>query len=165
VVPPDLAARHDHLLDSRVQALGRGSGNSSQAAGELLAFWLDHRLAIVILLDRAAGTPFAAYPASFVARLVAHAQQHLSAPTAPEQEHVLRLVFDNTRRAIAQILSTTDDDEHTRHLVEAFWSYQIPGLDGLMSFLRSADEHRTWGRPPVPGQADATTAPGREHTA
>lgn len=152
LVPADLAAEHDRLLDSRVQALGQGSGSSSTAAADLLAFWLDHRLAIVVLLDRAAGTPFAAYPASFVARLVRHAQRHLPDPPGPEQQQVLELVFDNTRRAIAQILATTQDDGHTRHLVEAFWSYQIPGLDGLMSFLRSADAHPGRVRSPPPAE-------------
>jgi AcrR family transcriptional regulator len=158
VVPADLAAEHDRLLDSRVQALGQGSGSSSPAASQLLAFWLKHRLAIVVLLDRAAGTPFAAYPASFVARLVGHAQRHLPHPAGPEQEQVLELVFDNTRRAIARILSAAEDDEQARRLVEAFWCYQVPGLDGLMSYLRSADAHSAGDRSPPPAERDRSAA-------
>lgn len=40
------------------------------------------------------------------------------------------------------------DDEHTRRLVEALWSYQVGGLDGLMSFLRSADADPAVARSP-----------------
>jgi hypothetical protein len=47
-------------------------------------------------------------------------------------------VFDNTRRAIARILATGTDREETAALITAFWSYQVPGLNGLMAFINSA---------------------------
>jgi AcrR family transcriptional regulator len=135
VLPADLAARHDRLLDTRIAALAEGAGRTG-AAEELLDFWLDHRLAVVVLLDRAEDTPFAGYPAAFVRRLVAHAERALPGPVSPVQREVLELVFDNTRRALARILRTARDREHARALVEGFWSYQLPGLDGLMASLR-----------------------------
>ncbi|MGY1690685.1 helix-turn-helix domain-containing protein [Geodermatophilus sp. SYSU D01105] len=136
VVPADLPSRHDRLLDTRVAALAEGRGNRAPAAAELLDFWLDHRLAVVVLLDRAEGTPFAGYPAAFVRRLVDHALRSLDQPPPGAGREVLELVFDNTRRALAHILRTARDREHARALVTAFWSYQLPGLDGLMAFLR-----------------------------
>jgi AcrR family transcriptional regulator len=137
VVPADLPARHDRLLDKRIQALAGRTADRSAAATELLDFWLDHRLAVVVLLDRADGTAFASYPAAFVRRLVDHAERSLDrAPTAAQRQ-VLELVFDNTRRALAHILRTSPDREHARALVEGFWSYQLPGLDGLMAFIRA----------------------------
>jgi AcrR family transcriptional regulator len=136
VVPEDLPARHDALLDSRIAALAAGSGQRSPAAAELLDFWLDHRLAVVVLLDRAEGTRFAGYPAGFVRRLTEHAERSLGHPASPEQRELLDLVFDNTRRALAHILRTATAREHARALVAGFWSYQLPGLDGLMAFLR-----------------------------
>ena len=45
-------------------------------------------------------------------------------------EEILKLVFDNTRRAIARILATGTDRPETAALITAFWSYQIPGLNG-----------------------------------
>jgi AcrR family transcriptional regulator len=136
VVPADLPARHDRLLDTRIAALARGAANEQEAA-ELLGFWLDHRLAMVVLLDKADGTPFATYPAAFVQRLVKHAEQVLDGTPSPVHRDILHLVFDNTRRAIAHILATGQDREHTSALITAFWSYQIPGLSGLIAFINA----------------------------
>ena len=141
VVPADLAARHDRLLDKRIAALAEGAGNSP-AAADLLEFWLDHRLAIAVLLDRADGTPFAGYPRAFVRRLVNHAERSLPTPALLVHQEILDLIFDNTRRALAQILRTARDREHARALVAAFWTYQLPGLDGLMAFIRQDIHHR-----------------------
>jgi len=134
VVPRQLADRHDELLDARVTALARRTGEDA-AAAELLDFWLDHRLAVVVLLDRADGTPLAGHPAAFVRRLVDHVERALGGPPPPVHREVLELVFDNTRRAIARMLLTGRDRAHTRALVTAFWSYQVPGLDGLMAAM------------------------------
>ena len=139
VVPAQFAARHDALLDTRITALARGE--HGPAARELLDFWLDHRLAVVILLERAEGTPFADYPAGFVRRMVEDVErmQHLE-PT-PAQHAILTLVFDNTRRIIARILHTARDRDEAAEQIAAFWSYQLPGLDGLITHLR-AQPHR-----------------------
>jgi AcrR family transcriptional regulator len=137
VIPRDLADRHDTLLDTRVAALTQETANAPTSAAELLGFWLDHRLAMVVLLDRADGTPFADYPAAFVRRLVMHAEQSLNGGPSPAHNEILQLVFDNTRRAIARILATGTDREHTAALITAFWSYQIPGLNGLREFIDS----------------------------
>jgi AcrR family transcriptional regulator len=136
VVPPGLAARHDTLLDTRIEALAQGDADAP-AAAELLGFWLDHRLAVAVLLDKAEGTPFAGYPAQFVERLVAHAARALPGTPSAAHDELLRLVFDNTRRAIARILATGRNREHTAALIAGFWSYQIPGLNGLMAYLNA----------------------------
>lgn len=141
VVPDDLVARHDSLLDSRIRALGAGGGDRSATAGDLLDFWLQHRFAVVVLLDRAAGTRVADYPEAFVARLVEQARRYLPSADGARHEEILTVVFDNTRRAIARILFSAQDEEHARRLVQAFWTYQEPGLGGLLAHLRS----------PVPG--------------
>lgn len=144
VVPADLPARHDRLLDARVAALA-GQAADQGAADELLEFWSAQPLAVVVLLDRAEGTPFEGYPAAFVRRLVAHVERSLDDPPSPLQREMLDLVFDNTRRAIARILRTATERDHVRELVVAFWSYQLPGLDGLLAHLRDRAE----GRPPA----------------
>jgi AcrR family transcriptional regulator len=151
VVPADLPARHDRLLDTRVAALANGTADRSAAAAELLDFWLDHRLAVVVLLDRAEGTPLASCPGAFVQRLVEHAERTLDLPVTPTHRELLELVFDNTRRAIAHILRTARDRDHAAALVAAFWSYQLPGLDGLLAHIRSD----------VRGQSPPAPAPSR----
>lgn len=145
VLPADLPQRLDALLDQRIAALAEGS--PARRAGvpaipdphaeDLLGFWLDHRLAVVVLLDRAEGTPYAAYPAAFVRRMVDHVEATLGFAVGPTDRAVLDLVFDNTRRALARILLSTDDRDEVRRRVAAFWSYQVPGLDGLLEHLRA----------------------------
>jgi len=139
VLPSSMARRHDELLDTRVAALAESSAEPSPAAVDLLGFWLDHRLEVVVLLDRAAGTPFADYPDAFVQRLVAHAERMLPGPPSQVQRQVLQLVFDGTRRTLSRILATAHDRDHARDLVAAFWSYQLPGLDGLMAHLGAVE--------------------------
>lgn len=136
VVPEDLPVRHDELLDRRIAALAEPAGSGSPAAGELLDFWLAHRLAIVVLLDRAEGTAYADYPAAFVRRLLGHVERVLATPLSATNRRILELVFDNTRRALAHILRSADGEDEVRALVAAFWSYQLPGLDGLLAFIR-----------------------------
>lgn len=142
VVPADLARRHDALLDTRITALAEGGPAEAVTAAGLLDFWAQHRLAIVVLLDKAEGTRFGSYPGAFVERLVGHARQAMMSAPSPEQLEILRLVFDNTRSAIARILATGQDREHIRALITAFWSYQVPGLRGLLAFLNSGDADR-----------------------
>lgn len=137
VVLPELPGAHDRLLDARIEALTSPTPDAG-AADELLDFWLDHRLAVVVLLDRAEGTAYADYPESFVRRLVQHAERALPESLSAPRRRVLELVFDNTRRALAAILRESSDRAEVRELVRTFWSYQLPGLDGLLEFLRRA---------------------------
>lgn len=137
VVPADLPARHDRLLDARIEALARGAAGDPAAAADLLDFWLDHRLAVVVLLDKAEGTPHADRPAEFVRRLVAHVERSLGFPLEPVHRELLEVVFDNTRRALARFLRSSPDREHVRALVTGFWSYQVPGLDALLATIRT----------------------------
>jgi AcrR family transcriptional regulator len=140
VVPPDLPDRHDALLDTRVAALATpGRADVDETASALLDFWVAHRLAVVVLLDRADGTPYAGYPDAFVARLVSHVEGTLDAEPTPDQHELLHLVFDQTRRALARILYGHEDPQRIRALVAGFWAYQVPGLDGLLRHLAAAE--------------------------
>ena len=142
VVPPELPARHDALLDRRIAALADGTPASGEAARELLEFWLDHRLPVVVLLDRDSGTRHDGYGQTFVERLVRLAVATLPTVPSEEDQEVLRVVFDNTRRAIARLLLSSRDREHARALVAGFWSYQLPGLDGLLAHISSREGDR-----------------------
>ena len=135
VIPQELPERHDRLLDARVEALAGGGAEQPATAAELLDFWLGHRWALVVLLDRAEDTPFADYPTRFVDRLVGHVERS-SGPLSTSSRQLLTIVFDNTRRAVAEILRTTQDPDDLRTLVAGFWSYQVPGLEGLLEFVQ-----------------------------
>jgi hypothetical protein len=108
---------------------------------EMLAFWLEHRLAVVVLLDRAQGSAYERYGERFVTLLVKSTLAQIRAgrpnvPVGAPARLVLTQIFEGTRRALASILAHTDDPRALREAIEAFWSYQIPGLQGFARWLR-----------------------------
>jgi AcrR family transcriptional regulator len=146
VVPEALVRRFEALLEARVRALaavafGRGAEVDDRGE-ELLRFWLEHRLAVVILLDRAQGTAHARYGERFVTLLVAATLEEIRAvepgfePTGPAR-FVLERIFENTRRVLAAILERHADEGDVRAAIRGFWSYQIPGLRGFAEWARS----------------------------
>lgn len=137
VLTDDLVAEHDRLLDERIAALRRPVRTDGEADA-LLDFWLAHRTQVATLLDHEGGTARGSYRQAFVDRLTASVAATLDGPLDPVHHQLLDLVFDNTRRALATILRSTDDPQQLRALVTAFWSYQLPGLDGLAAELRGA---------------------------
>lgn len=152
VITPELARRFETLLDRRVKALSRnvlsrrgGDMRGDDAGEEILRFWIEHRLAVVVLLDRARGTAYAHYGERFVEHLVAGtlAQIRAARPgvrvSAPAR-FVLTRIFENTRRILASILAEHDDEAALREAIEVFWSYQIAGLTGLTAWVIAANE-------------------------
>lgn len=141
VVTPELARRFESLLERRVRALSRnvlgGAPRPEADQGEeMLRFWVENRLAVVILLDRAAGTAYERYGERFVELLVtetlaqiraAHPGLRVSAPA----RFVLARIFENTRRMLAAILEAHEGERALREAIELFWSYQIPGIRGF----------------------------------
>jgi AcrR family transcriptional regulator len=144
VITPELTRRFESLLERRVSALARGAlrGEAGDdVGGEMLRFWIDNRLAVVILLDRAAGTPHAQYGERFVELLTRHTIAELRAnhpglEIRGPRRFVLRMIFENTRRLLASVLAQHGDADQLREAIETFWSYQVAGLRGLAGALR-----------------------------
>lgn len=141
VVTPELARRFEALLERRVRALSRnvlgGAARPEADLGEeMLRFWVENRLAVVILLDRAAGTAYERYGERFVELLVAETLAQIRAAhpglrvSAPAR-FVLARIFENTRRMLAAILEAHEGERALREAIELFWSYQIPGIRGF----------------------------------
>lgn len=147
VVTPDLAERFASLLERRVRALahvalGDAAGSEGDGGEEMLGFWVENRLAVVILLDRAAGTAYAHYGERFVELLVNGTLAQIRAAPAGERvrvsapaRFVLTRIFENTRRALAAILEEHESERALREAIEAFWSYQIAGLRGFARWV------------------------------
>jgi AcrR family transcriptional regulator len=144
VITPELAAEFERLLVNRVRALGQSSANSfaprRDYGQEMLDFWLEHRLAVVVLLDRAEGTAYEPYGQRFVSLLVKSTIEQMRAAEpgieiTPAARFVLTRIFESTRRTLAEILAHTSNQRVLREAIEAFWSYQIPGLHGLRAWL------------------------------
>lgn len=146
VIPPDLARRFESLLERRVRALARGAlrGEPVDDLGsDMLELWIENRLAVVILLDRAADTEYETYGERFVELLTKHTLAELRAAhpglrVAPAPRFVLTCIFDNTRRLLAAVLERHANADELRTAIRAFWSYQIAGLRGLATWLAHA---------------------------
>ena len=147
VIDPQFVSRFDRLLDRRVQALsnlGRGGTeeDASAAAEELLRFWIEHRLAVVVVLDRCEGSRYDGFGERFVQRLVAMTEEHLEAlrPDAVLPSIVpftLTNIFHTSLRSVVSILETYSSDEEIRAAFEAFWSFQLAGLAGFEQWVRT----------------------------
>lgn len=147
VVAPEVAQRFASLLDRRVRALaqaalGDAAPGDDAHGEEMLRFWMEHRLVVVILLDRAAGTAYARYGERFVEDLVegtlAHiAAAHPGAQVSAPARFVLTRIFEHTRRMLAAILEEHESPAAMREAIEAFWSYQIAGLRAFALWIRS----------------------------
>jgi hypothetical protein len=136
-----MARQFEALLERRVRGLARVvitnvPSGAEDLGEEMLRFWIEHRLAVVVLLDRAEGTPFADFGDRFVEQLLSATIANLRAETpqvrvTPAARFVLARIFENTRRMLAAILETHHDERALRNAIEGFWSYQIPGLRGF----------------------------------
>jgi AcrR family transcriptional regulator len=136
-VPGDIVARFEQLLERSVQAHAHLAGlprpRDEAAAGELLEFWIEHRLVVIILLDRAQGSMHAGFAQRFVDRLVALsiAEIRMGYPgivVHREARLVLCQIFENTRRMIAVLLESCPDPPAIRRAVAEFRNYQVAGL-------------------------------------
>jgi len=141
ILPTTLVEQFEKLLARRVRALGASAlTHQGGTDEEMLRFWLDHRMAVVILLDRAAGTPHAHFADRFVDQMVTLTLEQLRAshpqlrPNPPER-FVLRGIFKNTRAMLASILEQHGAEPALRQAIEAFWSYQLAGLRGFSAHL------------------------------
>jgi AcrR family transcriptional regulator len=145
-VPQSLVDRFDALLEKSVHAHADLAGLTRTEDGsggrELLELWIERRLAVVILLDRAQGSRHESFPARFTERLVAlsiaEIQRAYPAASVPREARlVLREIFENTRRMLGAILETYQDERSIRRAVAAFRSYQVAGLAAFTRALAS----------------------------
>ncbi|MFP2957793.1 TetR/AcrR family transcriptional regulator [Myxococcus sp. 1LA] len=145
VVTPALAERFETLLEERVRALAHMAlseppGQVDARGEEMLRFWVENRLAVVVLLDRATGTAYAHYGERFVELLVSTTLAQLRSANpglrvSPTARFVLTRSFENTRRMLAAILAEHERKRSLREAIEGFWSYQIPGLRGFAAWM------------------------------
>ena len=145
-ITPDLAAQFERLMQQRVRALAEQSSKApfkpnQDYGAEMLDFWLEHRLAVVVLLDRAQGSSYEHYGERFVALLLKSTLEQIRNAGSNVQitaaaRLVLTRIFENTRTTLATILAHSDNPRVLREAIEAFWSYQIPGLHGFARWVR-----------------------------
>lgn len=143
-VPRAVVRRFEQLLERSVHAHARLAGldgpSDETAAAELLEFWIEQRLVVVILLDRAQGSAHEGFGTRFVERLlrVSLTEIRRAQPgvvVTSEARLVLQQIFENTRRMIAVLLESCADEASIRRAVAAFRSYQVAGLGAFTRAL------------------------------
>ena len=141
----DFVEQFERLLDLRVAALARTDlaslSNEAKAADEaMLRFWFDHRLRVVVLLDRAAGSKHEGFGEHFVARLVglteAQLEDDLGGSISEQARFMLRQIFQTSRRAVVAILERYERESDLRAAFAAFRSYQRAGIAGFREWVK-----------------------------
>lgn len=147
-VPRSVVARFDALLERSVHAhaalMGLShSGQDTAGATELLEFWIEHRLVVLVLLDRAEGSVHEAFAKRFVERLVTLTLAEIGrispgVVVPPEARLVLAQIFENTRRLLGVVLESFREPVAIRRAVSAFRTYQVAGIAALARELAAA---------------------------
>jgi len=145
VLPDAFPATFLRLVRRRVRELARTENLTAldaparAAAEELLRFWVEHRLQVIILLDRAKGSRHQEFAATFVRALMrptlAKLRADRGAPITEGTRFVLEQIFRNTVRTIVAILEAHEDEASIRSAFQGFWSYQLAGLAGFTKWV------------------------------
>jgi AcrR family transcriptional regulator len=136
------------LLRRRVKSLLEAEhladldADTQRDAQDLLGFWVTHRLKVVILLDRAAGSRYESFARQFVDELMRPSLVKLrrEAPgqrVSPIARFIFQKVFENTVRMIVAILAAHESEREIRTAFAGFWSYQLAGLAALVEWTTS----------------------------
>jgi AcrR family transcriptional regulator len=120
----------------RVKELTALDAEAEGDAQQLLRFWIDNRLKVVTILDRAHGSRHEGFRALFVAELMRPTLAKMRADAAgkrldPRVRFVLERIFDNTVQMIVSILQQHAEEADIRAAISAFWSYQLAGMSGF----------------------------------
>ena len=145
-VPDALARELRRLVRARVRALEGIADVGTLPAGapyhllsaELLAFCVRHRLAVVIMLGRAAGTRFAGLADALVRELTRLALAYgrtLRPPRAADAttRFVLAQLYRGFVAAMVAILERWDDEAAIAAAVERYADYHLTGLARLFA--------------------------------
>lgn len=142
VVTPALAARLFRLLRARLREFDtpntwpHAHADGSAHARALLDFWVEHRLAVLILLNGAEGTRFAAVRTRMAQEIARQAARVVRRRTAaapdPHFDMVLRQIFANTVAMVAAILERYKSGADIGRAFATFWTYQLAGLEALV---------------------------------
>lgn len=149
VITDEFATRFMRLLNARMKSLVRAEqlteldAKAQRDAEELLRFWIDERLKVVIILDRAHGSRREAFGERFIDALMKPSLLKLSqdsggARVSPLARFLLTQLFRNTLSAIVAILETYQDEAQIRAAIAGFWSYQLAGLAGFTKWVTHA---------------------------
>lgn len=144
IVTPPLAAQLLKRLRARVRELATlddwsaANASGSDHARALVAFWVENRLPVLILLDGAAGTRYEHIRSLVTKELVRLALGYVrdrqgASALSPAKEFVLDRLFAHTVGMIADILRAHDDACSIQLAFAEYWRYHLAGLQILLN--------------------------------
>jgi AcrR family transcriptional regulator len=169
-VPAELVQELTRRTRARIRALGankdvRDAGAEYHAlAGDLVDYGLSHRTAVVIVLTRAEGTPFAGFSKNFVEKLTEWALDYarVSYPKlqpSPLFRFVLRRAYQAFVASLAAALQQFPDEAEARAAIALFTAQHQAGLKRLFESQGEADaQSHSSGKPPIVAKAAGARA-------
>jgi AcrR family transcriptional regulator len=144
VLPAEFAEHVRRLTEARIDALGGvrdihalpPNARYHVLAGDLLDVCLAHRERVIILLDRAEGTPFAGFAVDFRDKLVAWALRYARKawpslrPTA-SLRFALETIYEHFLRGLARAFAAFRDERSIRAAVAHLTTHHQGGLKHL----------------------------------
>ena len=116
------------------------------AAGDLLRFWIENRLKVVIILSKAEGSKYESFAKEYIQSMTQQTMENLPAayPNLKNTD-VFRFTFNNmlrnTMRGVVSILETFEKEEQ---IVEAFvtgWAYHYAGINAVIEWCSRRDNN------------------------
>ena len=116
------------------------------AAGDLLRFWIENRLKVVIILSKAEGSKYESFAKEYIQSMTQQTMENLPAayPNLKNTD-VFRFTFNNmlrnTVRGVVSILETFEEEEQ---IVEAFvtgWAYHYAGINAVIEWCSRRDNN------------------------
>jgi len=169
-VPPELVQELTRRTRARIRALGAAKDVRDATAeyhavsGDLLDYCLRHRTAVVIVLTRAEGTPFADFSDKFVEKLSEWALDYarLTYPQlqpSPLFRFVLRRAYQAFVASLAAALRQFPDEAEARLAVGLFTTQHQAGLKRLFESQGepNAQSHHS-GEPSIVANAAGSRA-------
>jgi AcrR family transcriptional regulator len=153
-VPPELLQQLARLTRARMRALGtakdvrelEATAEYHALAGELLDYCFAHRAAVVIVLARAEGTPFADFSGNFVDKLTQWALDYArgaypALAITPALRFVLCHAYAAFVAAVAEALRKFPDEAEARAVIALLTSHHQGGLKRLFETEGQTDAH------------------------
>ncbi len=142
IITPEFVAKFNRLTRKRVAKLIHLQNSESMLedeAGQLLKFWIDHRLQVIILLARAQGSKYQDFQQQYIQAMTKQTMSQL--PTAQpnlKNDDVFKLTFNNrladTVRGIVSILQAFDCEQKITAAFAASWAYHYAGIQALIDW-------------------------------
>jgi len=162
-VPAELVHELTRRTRQRVRALGAAKDVRELAddaqyhalAGDLLDYCLANRAAVVVVLARAEGTPYAGFRDDFVKKLCAWALDYArgaypALQPSPAFSFVLQRAYRSFITAIAEALQAFPDEAEARAVISLLTAQHQAGLKRLFETQGEPDaQSLNPGKPPV----------------